>query len=200
MCRIYLYLPIFPIVRPSLKPDIPKIFTCFILSINLQGKYFPNLISRTIPKSHGQETPTISNTDRIAEISLCYRIYLKDLLFVLSKIFSHLEGKITLTRGETVLALCLMLNFIFSTSREENTQKQQTLLNEHNYGTVLVCTLIVTLKLMRDSPPLNRIWCDIFTLPLHVICESEMTLLKQLDYQVFPNADLFLFLSHVLAN
>ncbi|KAK2963685.1 hypothetical protein BLNAU_1250 [Blattamonas nauphoetae] len=124
----------------------------------------------------------------------------RELMSVLNRIFSRLDGQLTLTRGEAVVALCILLNFVFRTSKEEDTSKRKALLNRHNYGTVLVVSLLVTLKLMRDTPPRNSWWCDIYCLPLHTVCESEIALLNQADFHLFPNADLFLFLSRIISN
>ncbi|KAK2955525.1 hypothetical protein BLNAU_9572 [Blattamonas nauphoetae] len=123
----------------------------------------------------------------------------RDLLFILKRVFSLLDGYITLTRGESVVTLNILLKFVFTASCEEDIDKKRALLNRHNYGTLLLCSMMLTLKLLRDNAPSNGWWCDIFNVPLHTMVQSEKALLKLTDFRLFPNADLFVFLSRIIA-
>ncbi|KAK2950939.1 hypothetical protein BLNAU_14129 [Blattamonas nauphoetae] len=57
-------------------------------------------------------------------------------------------------------------------------------LTEHNYGTVLVCAALLTIKYLRDKPFANTAWAKLFKIDLSVIHYSEQVLCNLVGFDL----------------
>ena len=57
--------------------------------------------------------------------------------------------------------------------------------NESNLGTLLLCSIILSVKMNRDTPFTNRWWTRAIGIPVSVINQSELVFLDRLNYTVW---------------
>ncbi|KAA6376404.1 MAG: hypothetical protein EZS28_028070 [Streblomastix strix] len=92
-----------------------------------------------------------------------------------------------LTLGELLTAIQI-LEALFRKCREKN----DNTVSADNLGTALVCICIVSLKFLRDTPFRNSWWAQTFGMDLQTINESEVVILKLMDWQVWSSERKFM--------
>ncbi|KAA6401379.1 MAG: hypothetical protein EZS28_003090 [Streblomastix strix] len=93
-------------------------------------------------------------------------------------VFIRHHGRLTL--GEMLLAMQLLETLLIKCR-----EKKDNTIDTDNLGTALVCIFIVTLKFARDIPYRNSWWALQFNMNLQTINESEVVILKLMDYKMW---------------
>ncbi|KAK2957507.1 hypothetical protein BLNAU_7406 [Blattamonas nauphoetae] len=87
-----------------------------------------------------------------------------------------------LTEVELLYSACIIQRVI------RNQLKGQTpssrIITQNNLGTLLLCSIIVTLKLLRDNPYTNSCWAKYLRIPLSDLNHSEVIMLAHLNFNL----------------
>ncbi|KAA6392491.1 MAG: hypothetical protein EZS28_011984 [Streblomastix strix] len=92
-----------------------------------------------------------------------------------------------LTLGE-MLSAVHVLETLLRKCREKNDKT----LGVDNLGTALVCIFIVSLKFLRDIRFRNPWWAQTFKMDLQTINESEIVILKLMDWKLWTSDKSFI--------
>ncbi|KAK2955341.1 hypothetical protein BLNAU_9734 [Blattamonas nauphoetae] len=100
-------------------------------------------------------------------------------------IFSFLVNCATiaqLTEAELLYTTCLVEMLI--TAQLNSDSPSTDLIIRNNLGTLLLCSVIITTKMLRDSPYTNKEWARHFGVPLADLNKSERIFLSRHNFQV----------------
>lgn len=69
--------------------------------------------------------------------------------------------------------------------RDAQTQDhKQRIIRHSNIGTLLLCSIIIAVKYVRDIPFTNSWWSENICVPLSIVTESEFVFLKHIQFNV----------------
>ncbi|KAK2954103.1 hypothetical protein BLNAU_10920 [Blattamonas nauphoetae] len=115
---------------------------------------------------------------------------------ILRAFFSQLYKPLSLTVSETIFSASLLLQYL--STLPPPGPKASSLLDGGNYGTVFLCSLILSLKMLRDRPIKNTWWANLFNFPVVTLNHSERLFLIQVDNYLHTSSELFNLLTLVL--
>ncbi|KAA6398101.1 MAG: hypothetical protein EZS28_006378 [Streblomastix strix] len=104
----------------------------------------------------------------------------------LVQFLNFLRVNICLSVEECIIAIALLQRFI-----QKQSLKGVQLLKANNIGTFLIVLFIDTIKIHRDYAFKNSCFARIFSIPIRVINESELTFLRIIENQLWVQQETF---------
>ncbi|KAA6387948.1 MAG: hypothetical protein EZS28_016523 [Streblomastix strix] len=118
---------------------------------------------------------------------------------VLRNFFEFVRLSTNLSLAELIYSIWLVSRF--SEKEAENKfkcmnqplvkEQCETVINESNIGTVLLVSLEISQKVLRDRAKKNTYWAHLFDLSVENFNRSEAAYLKWLDYSVWLDEEIF---------
>jgi hypothetical protein len=87
-----------------------------------------------------------------------------------------------MTVGEAIHGLWLF-HHIIAISKKLVKRGEVGIISESTFGTFLLCTSLIAMKMERDRPLPNSWWSRTFGVPLEVVNNGEMAVLSDLDFR-----------------
>ncbi|KAH7831991.1 uncharacterized protein MONOS_16927 [Monocercomonoides exilis] len=145
---------------------------------------FSKALQHLLTTSKKESSKTSEKFSSLSSSGVLVRDKAKHLLLFVSRIAP-------ITIGEIVHSLILLERFIQSDiDAVDNTFP--SIVTEENMGTILLCSLITSIKMNRDITFRNKWWANLFDIPLEIINQSEIIFLAKLRFDLMICPDEFL--------
>lgn len=96
--------------------------------------------------------------------------------------FYYLRKYVKLSVSELICVDDLLCRLLFVDADNVRLGKQ-TIVCENNLGTLLVCSVILVMKMNRDTILNNSWWANKFKIPLNILNDSEILFFKKIDFR-----------------
>ncbi|KAH7831084.1 uncharacterized protein MONOS_18548 [Monocercomonoides exilis] len=107
----------------------------------------------------------------------------KDLFSKILHFFNYTRSINATTSSELIIAMAL-LHRIVRVEKKRVVEGHTSIISHKTLGTILLCSIILSQKLLRDKPFKNSWWSRHCKVPISIINDSEEMFLKLLDYRL----------------
>lgn len=155
--------------------------------VYLIGVYITQVLSRNISDIYQTNSKDGGNSDK----SYVFSRKGEDIYKKIIQFYQLIKTYAQITKAE-LFASIIFLERLIEREKSNTTKPDDiVIVTESNLGTILLCSLMVSIKCHRDYILSNVWWSNLLNIPLYSINISEVVFLNSLNYSLFITSEEF---------
>lgn len=155
--------------------------------VYLIGVYITQILSRNISDIYQTNSKDGGNSDE----SFVFSRKGEDIYKKIIQFYQLIKTYAQITKAELIASTIFLERLIEREKGNTANPEDIVIVTESNLGTILLCSLMISIKCHRDYILSNVWWSNLLNIPLYSINISEVVFLNSLNYDLFITSEEF---------